>query len=465
MFFKQFYLGCLAHASYLLGSDGHAAVIDPQRDVDQYIDVAQEHGLAIRYVIETHLHADFVSGHRELADRTGAQIVFGDRAGVTFDHLSVGDGQQLELGVVRLTFLATPGHTPEGISILAEDTSDPVAPSRVFTGDTLFIGDVGRPDLIGSKGFTPEQMADLLFESLHEKLLTLGDEVEVYPAHGAGSLCGRNMSRETMSTIGEQRKLNYALQPMSREAFVAMMTTDLPDMPAYFATDAEINRTGASALGELSAPVPLTPAAVQTLQAEGRLVLDVRPAREFGTAHVPGSLNIGLGGQFASWAGALIRVGTPLVVVAEDAAGAAEAVMRLARVGYESVEGYLDGGIYAWDRDGLPTAVLPQMPVDELKARIDEGANPQIVDVRQVGEYREGHVVGAIHLPLGSIGTELARLDPERPTVVMCGSGYRSSAGASLLGRERFRELYNVVGGIAAWMSAGYPVEREPAHG
>jgi hydroxyacylglutathione hydrolase len=461
MYFRQFYLGCLAHASYLIGAEGRAAVVDPQRDVDQYIDAARENGLEIEYVIETHLHADFVSGHRELADRTGARIVFGENAGATFDYLSAKDGDRFDLGPLRLTVLATPGHTPEGISILAEDTSEPTTPARVFTGDTLFIGDVGRPDLIGSKGYTAEQMAGMLFDSLHDKLLPLPDEVEVYPAHGAGSLCGRNMSRETMSTMGEQRKLNHALQPMARDAFIAIMTTDLPDVPAYFATDAEINRTGASALGELAESVPLEPAVVRTLQQAGHLVLDVRPAGAFGTGHVPGSLSIGLGGQFASWAGSLIRAGTPIVVVAEDESGAGEAVTRLARVGVESVKGYLDGGIYAWDRAGLPVATLAQMPVDELKARMDEGARLQVIDVRRAPEFWAGHVPTSKHVQLGDLEAERDRLDRSRPTVVICGSGYRSSAGASLLERGGFADLYNVVGGTAAWVNAGYPTDRE----
>src|SRR3989442_1215552 len=261
MYFKQFYLGCLAHASYLIGSDGVAAVVDPQRDVDQYSDEAQAQNLRIKYIIETHLHADFVSGHRELADKTGAEIVFGEEAGATFPHRAVKDGDELTIGRVKLRIMETPGHTPESICVLASETEkkageDACVP-KLLTGDTLFIGDVGRPDLAGGRGYTSQDMAAMMYESLHKKILTLRDDVEVYPAHGAGSMCGKNLSTDTSSTIGQQRKFNYALQPMSKDEFVRMMTTDLPEAPAYFAKDAEINRAGAAAMDELPQPTPL----------------------------------------------------------------------------------------------------------------------------------------------------------------------------------------------------------------
>jgi glyoxylase-like metal-dependent hydrolase (beta-lactamase superfamily II) len=262
MFFKQFYLACLAHASYLIGSDGDAAVVDPQRDVDAYIAEAAANGLQIKYVIETHLHADFVSGHQEIAARTGAQIIFGEKAGVAFAHRAVKDGEEIRLGSVTLRFIETPGHTPEGICILV---TAPGEPQKLLTGDTLFIGDVGRPDLAGGKGFTPQLMAAMMYDSLHGKLLKLPDDTQVYPAHGAGSMCGRNMSKETSSTIGEQRKFNYALKPMSKEEFVSMMTADIPEAPSYFPKDAEINRSGARDLSELQPPQPLTPLQVAQL--------------------------------------------------------------------------------------------------------------------------------------------------------------------------------------------------------
>jgi len=297
MFFKQFYLGCLAHASYLLGSDGEAAVVDPQRDVDEYLHEAETRGLRIRYVIETHLHADFVSGHHELALRTGAEIVFGAEAGATFPHRAVRDGDELRLGRVVLRILETPGHTPESISVVVIDTEAGGTPKLVLTGDTLFIGDVGRPDLVGAKGFTPEAMAGMLYDSLHGKLLKLDDAVGVYPAHGAGSLCGRNISKETSSTIGEQRRFNYALRPMPREDFVRMMTTDLPEVPAYFPRDVARNREGALPLDSSAMPNALEPAAVDRLRGEGATLLDVRGSAAFGAGHLPGAVNIGLGGS------------------------------------------------------------------------------------------------------------------------------------------------------------------------
>src|SRR5437867_1895110 len=319
MYFKQFYLACLAHASYLIGDGGEAAVVDPQRDVDQYVDEAARNGLSIRYVIETHLHADFVSGHRELAARTGAKIVMGARANAAFPHTPVADGDVLRLGSVELR------------ALVMQDGR----PTRLLTGDTLFIGDVGRPDLAGSRGLTPQQMAAMMYDSVHQKLLMLPDDVEVWPAHGAGSACGRNISKETSSTVGAQRRTNYALQPMSRDDFVKMMTTDLAPPPPYFARDAEINRRGARSLAEISAsPLPID--AVREEIKRGAVVLDVRDPAVFGARHIAGAVNIGLGGQFASWCGTLLPAEAPLVVCADTDARAGEAVMRLARVGMET---------------------------------------------------------------------------------------------------------------------------------
>src|SRR5258708_611302 len=282
MYFKQFYLNCLAHASYLIGSDSEAAVVDPQRDVDQYLNEAAARNLKIKYVIETHLHADFVSGHRELAARSGAQIIFGEQAHATIPHRAVKNGDELIVGRVKLRVLETPGHTPEGICVLVTDTEISDQPQKVLTGDTLFIGDVGRPDLAGGKGYTPQIMAGMMYDSLHDKLLRLDDGVEVFPAHGAGSMCGRNLSTEPSSTIGEQRKFNYALQPMSKEQFIKLLTTDLQEAPAYFSKDAEINRTGAESLTGLPTAAELTPAKVSQLAGEGLVILDVRSAADFG---------------------------------------------------------------------------------------------------------------------------------------------------------------------------------------
>jgi len=462
MYFKQFYLGCLAHASYLIGSEGEAAVVDPQRDVDQYIAEAAAQNLQIRYVIETHLHADFVSGHRELAARTGAEIVFGAEAGAAFPHRAVRDGDEISIGKVVLRIMETPGHTPESISVLVTDSEVSDQPQKVLTGDTLFVGDVGRPDLAGGKGYTPPMMAAMMYDTLHSKLLKLTDDIEVYPAHGAGSMCGRNMSQETSSTIGEQRKSNYALQPMSRDAFVRMMTADLPEAPAYFPKDAEINRTGAPPLVEVSKAPALTPQEVKALAARGDVILDVRSAAEFGAGHVPGSINVGLSGQFAIWAGTLISMETPLVIVAESEDKAGEAVMRLARVGIESVKGYLAGGIAAWHEAGLELASVPQITVNELHELISKPTPLQIVDVRRPPEYESGHVRQAQSAPLLSLQQNVANLglDPAKPTAVICAGGYRSSAATSILQQHGFSNLLNVAGGTSAWIAAGYPVEQ-----
>ena len=480
MYFKQFYLGCLAHASYLLGSEGEAAVVDPQRDVDQYIDEAEAQGFEIKYVIETHLHADFVSGHRELAARTGAEIVFGKEAGATFPHRAVKDGDEIKIGKVLLRIIETPGHTPESISVLVTDREkgeegkvgtgeEKVArePQKILTGDTLFVGDVGRPDLAGGKGYTPQMMAAMMYDTLHDKLLKLDDATEVYPAHGAGSMCGKNMSKETSSTIGDQRRFNYALQPMSKDEFVRMMTADLPESPAYFPQDAEINRTGAEALSQLPETVALTPLQVRDLTRSTpanslpHVILDVRAAAEFGAGHIPGSINIGLGGQFAIWAGTLIPIGTPIVIVAESEEKAQEAVTRLARVGHESVRGYLAGGIAAWNKAGFELASLPQITVDELNELLSNPASLQIVDVRRPPEYAGGHVPHAIHASLSDLQKAFSslELDPNKPTAVICAGGYRSSAASSILEQHGFSNLLNVAGGTSAWIAAGYEVE------
>jgi glyoxylase-like metal-dependent hydrolase (beta-lactamase superfamily II)/rhodanese-related sulfurtransferase len=464
MYFKQFYLGCLAHASYLIGSEGEAAVIDPQRDVDQYIQEAEAQGLKIKYVIETHLHADFVSGHRELAADTGAEIVFGQKAGATFPHRAVKDGDEIAIGKVNLRVLETPGHTPESICVVVSDTEVSDQPQKVLTGDTLFIGDVGRPDLAGGKGYTAQAMAGMMYDSLHQKLLTLSDEVEVYPAHGAGSMCGRNMSSETSSTIGDQRKFNYALKPMSKDEFISLMTTDLMEAPVYFPRDAEINRTGAAPLDSLSRPAAFSPAEVSDRALQGQLILDVRSAAEFGAGHVPGSLNIGLGGQFAMWAGSLIPLSpsaTPIVIVTESEDQVDEAVTRLARVGIENVQGDLSGGILAWSQAGFGIATVPQITVDDLHGLISSEGELQVIDVRRPPEYQSGHVPGAASVPLSHLKDTVPTLslDPAKTTAVICAGGYRSSTATGILQQLGFTDLLNVTGGTSAWINGGYEVE------
>jgi len=459
MYFEQFYLTCLAQASYIIGSGGVAAVVDPQRDVDIYIDDAKQHGFEIQYVIETHLHADFVSGHRELAAKTGARIVMGAAAGAKFDYLGVHDGDVIAFGKVRLQFLETPGHTPESICILVTDTDVALSPTKVLSGDTLFVGDVGRPDL--SPAHTPRELAGMLYDSLRNKLMPLPDEVEVYPAHGAGSLCGKNLSPERFSTMGKQRQFNSALQEMSREAFVNMLTAELPERPEYFAQDAAINRDGPALLSEVAPPPALAPKdAWEKIQA-GAVALDTRPASQFGAAHVPGAINIGLGGQYATWAATVIGLQRPIVIVTEDHEQIEESTRRLARVGMESVVGYLEGGVAAWEAAGLPLEVVPQVSVHQLK---EHEGQWQVLDVRRAGEWKGVHLHGAVLQPLDTLAKTLDSgwrdLDPAKPVAVHCKSGYRSSAACGVLQAHGFREVYNVVGGIDAWSASGFPVEK-----
>lgn len=453
MNFKQFYLGCLAHASYYIGSDGEAAVIDPQRDVQQYLDEANANGQSIKYIIETHSHADFVSGHIELAAKTGAQIIYGVRADTAFPTLKVADGDTVSIGAVDLTFRETPGHTPESITVIARDRSDADAPLKMFTGDTLFCGDVGRPDLIGSKGFTSEQMGSMLYDSLREKILTYPDETEVYPAHGAGSLCGKSLSNETWSTVGAQRATNYALQPMSKEEFVKIVSSDQPQVPAYFPKSAERNLAGPVALEDLEKPVLLTSEQVSNFDG---VVLDVRPASDFGAGHIPNAINIGLSGKFATWAGTFIPVGTPIAIAAESVAQVDEAVIRLARVGLEVVKGYVLMGSY----DGK-VKTIEQVSVDDLNKLREAGRKFQFVDVRQPGEYSGGHARGARNYPLGLIDKTIDDLDPELPTFVICQTGYRSSLATSILENAGFQSVHNVSGGTSAWIVSAHPIETD----
>jgi glyoxylase-like metal-dependent hydrolase (beta-lactamase superfamily II)/rhodanese-related sulfurtransferase len=451
MYFRQFYLGCLAHASYLIGSKGEAVVVDPQRDVDQYIDEANAQGLSIRYIIETHLHADFVSGHRELAERTGATIVFGAESRAEVDHRAVHDGDELRVGDVVLRAIETPGHTPESVCWLVSDLSAQSEPRRLLTGDTLFIGDVGRPDLAGGRGFTSEQMASMLYDSLHEKILKLDDAVQVWPAHGAGSACGKNISKERSSTIGEQRRLNYALQAMPREAFVEMMTRDLPPAPRYFPMDAEINRRGARPLDEVTAPV-LHPEAVREVMASGAVIVDVRESASFAAGHIPGAVSIGLGGQFASWAGTLLHAGDRLVVVAASEEKAREAVMRLARVGLENVIGVMQDDLDSWRASGGDVVAMPRITASDLSACL---SSTGVLDVRRRPEYAGGHVPGSINIPLDELPSRLDEVPRESSLAVICASGYRSTIAASILERNGIPPI-DVAGGTQGWIASGH---------
>jgi hydroxyacylglutathione hydrolase len=458
MHFQQFYLGCLAHASYFIGSEGEAAVIDPRRDIDIYIDEAESHGFQIKYVIETHLHADFVSGHRELAARTTARVVFGAAAPAKFDFMPVRDGDEIRLGKVILRFLETPGHTPESISILVFDTEQSTTvPYGVLTGDVLFIGDVGRPDLLGSR-MSAAELAGMLHDSLHNKLMKLPDEVRVLPAHGAGSLCGRNISNERTSTIGHERQFNYALQPMPREDFIRLMTTDLPEAPGYFSRDAQINMEGAPALEQLSPLPALSPAEVENVRREGGIILDTRDSAQYAVGHIGGSLHIALTGQFASWAGTLIRPTSAIVLIAEDDEKVQEARTRLSRVGLDRVAGYLDGGILAWYRADMPLETTEQVTVEELQHRIEGGLIDQVLDVRRPAEWQSGHIPSARHTPLNHLAEETHGVDRRARVAVICAGGFRSSIAGSILEQAGFDHVSNVVGGMAAWSGSKLPV-------
>ena len=455
MILQQYYLGCLAHASYLIGDEatGTAAVVDPQRDIDQYVEDAKRQGLTIRHVFLTHFHADFLAGHLELRDRVGAQIHLGRTATAEFAFAPFGDGDRLEFGRVRLEALETPGHTPEAISILVFDLAQSAErPQAVLTGDTLFIGDVGRPDLLASIGVTADQLAGMLYDSLHEKLLKLPDETLVYPAHGAGSLCGKNMSKETVSTLGTQRRYNYALQPMSKEEFVKLVTTDLPDSPQYFAYDAALNRKERPKLEEtLSRSMRgLSLDDFLARRDQGAQVVDTREGPDYAMAYVPGSLNIGLGGQYATWAGTLLDPSRPIVVIA-DPGREEESEMRLGRIGFDRVEGYLEGGIEAAEsRPGLlerTDRITAVTVAEELESKTP----PLVLDVRAPGERAQKRIDGSLHIPLSHLRDRLEEIPRDRAIVVHCATGYRSAIAASLLRQNGFEDVRDLVGGIAAW--------------
>lgn len=454
MYFEQFYLGCLAHASYLLGSNGEGVVVDPQRDVDIYLKAADQHGLKIKHIFETHLHADFVSGHKELAARTGAQIYIGKKAGATLPHVDVTDGFELNFGKCRISVLETPGHTPESICLLVTDLEKSNKPWAVLTGDTLFIGDVGRPDL--SKTHTPEELAGLLYDCLHDKLMKLPDDVVVYPAHGAGSLCGRNMRAERSSTIGTERLTNYALQIGTRNEFVKQLTSNLPARPEYFAQDAEINRGGATALLDLPELQPIDAVTLQSLIEDGVPALDVRSPEQFAASHVPRSINIALSGQFASWAGSLLGLKSRPVLIGDGPEMLAEARVRLARVGIEDIYGYLRDGVSGWKAAGLALSTIKQITVTELNRRLSE-QKLHVVDVRRSSEWETGHLEAAELWPLDRFREALPSLDHSAAIAVHCKSGYRSTIACSLLMRSGYRDVVNVVGGFDAWEAARLP--------
>jgi glyoxylase-like metal-dependent hydrolase (beta-lactamase superfamily II)/rhodanese-related sulfurtransferase len=465
MILKQFYLQCLAHASYLIGDEqSHtAAVVDPQRDVDQYLAFAAEHGLRIEHVFLTHFHADFVAGHLELRDRVGAKIYLGAAARAEFPFTPLHDGDVVTLGRVRVKTLETPGHTPESISLVVYDQErSATEPQAVLTGDTLFVGDVGRPDLRVALGWSANDLGGLLYDSLRSKLLTLPDSTAVYPAHGAGSLCGKALSKETVSTIGEQRRANYALQPMTRAAFVDLVTADQPDAPSYFTYDAVLNSQERPTLDEtLERVSALTLEQVLALHAVGAQVLDTRDPAEFAAAHMAGSINIGLGGQYATWAGTVLSREHPIVIIA-DPGREHEAAMRLGRIGFDQVAGYLEDGLRSVESRPelmMSTERLSAQVAADRVAAAPPGETPIVIDVRAPAERQQKRIAGSVGMPLNHLTERLSELPADRPLLVHCAGGYRSSIAASLLQRHGFRQVSEIAGGIAAWDAGKLPVE------
>ena len=463
MILEQFYLNCLAHASYLIGDEEThtAAVVDPQRDIQRYLEAAERHGLQIGYVFLSHLHADFIAGHLELRDRTGAKIYLGARAQAEYAFTPMKDGDTLEFGKVRLKILETPGHTPESISILVFDLAkDKQNPAAVLTGDTLFVGDVGRPDLRAALGWKPADLARLLYGSLTTKILGLPDNTLVYPAHGAGSLCGRNISAENVSTIGTQRRSNYALQPMSEDAFVKMITADQPEAPDYFTFDAVLNSKERPTLEQTLERVlkPLSLDAVLHLRDTGAQVIDVRDPDEFSKAHLAGSINIGLGGQYATWAGTLLSREKPIVLIANPEREQ-EAAIRLGRIGFDHIAGFLKDGLHALEaRPDLLNGterITPALLAGELAS-----ANPSLLlDVRTPKECQSKRIAGSINIPLNHLVERLKELPLGRKMVVHCAGGYRSSIAASILQQHKFENLAELAGGLASWEAAKLPVQ------
>jgi rhodanese-related sulfurtransferase/glyoxylase-like metal-dependent hydrolase (beta-lactamase superfamily II) len=465
---QQYYLSCLSHASYMITDDTTktAAVVDPQRDIDQYLADAQAGGYSIRHVFLTHFHADFVAGHIELRDRAGATIHLGHRAQTEFACVQMKDGDAVEFGDVRLEVMETPGHTPEGISILVYDLAQSrTAPLAVLTGDTLFIGDVGRPDLLASIGVTADELADMLYDSITNKLVKLPDATLVYPAHGAGSMCGKSLSKETVSTIGEQKKFNYALQPMSREEFKKIVAADQPEAPDYFVHDAILNRKERASLEETMKKTlkPLSLPDVLAAQKSGAQLLDVRDGIDFEGGHLRGTLNIALNGKYATWAGSLLEHDRPIVVIAEEG-GEEEAVMRLGRIGFDNVAGYLDGGMNALtSREDLvertERITAPALAEWLAGTRVEFGPAPVVIDVRNEAERAGGHIEGSLNIPLPHLEERVREIPADRPVAVHCEGGYRSAIAASLLQRLGRSGVHDIVGGYKAWAAAKLPVQ------
>lgn len=453
MIFTQYYLDCLSHASYLIGdeSSGRAVVVDPRRDIEEYVNDAEAAGLTIELVIETHFHADFLSGHLELAAATGAEIAYSSVAETDFESRPLGDGERISLGTVELEILHTPGHTPESLSVVVYENSDDEVPYGVLTGDTLFIGDVGRPDLLASVGFTRDELAEKLYDSLHAKLLPLPDETRVFPAHGAGSACGKNLSTETSSTMGEQRQTNYALLAPDKQTFIDMVTEGQPPAPDYFAYAAGLNRQNRELLDETTPPTAIGLAEFDRLVSGGAMVIDGRDPEAFAQAHLAGAINVGLAGRYAEFAGSVVPSDVDIVLVVDEGFEL-EAKNRLGRIGFDRVVGHLEHplAVMAANPDRVERA--SRMTASEFKSRRGDIPRLQLVDVRNPGEVALGTIDGATVIPVGQLPDRLDELDATAPTVVFCAGGYRSSVGASVLRQAGFADVSDIMGGYGAWL-------------
>src|SRR5580698_7713666 len=465
MILKQYYLGCLAHASYLLGDEATstAIIVDPQRDIHQYLVDAEKFGLEIRHVFLTHFHADFVAGHLELRDRCGATIHLGSRAQAEYGFQAMKDGYRLDFPGLRVQVLETPGHTIESISILVFDLEkDAAKPHAVLTGDTLFIGDVGRPDLRASLGWTANDLGVHLYHSLRDKLLTLPNETLVYPAHGAGSLCGKQLSSDTVSSLGDQRRFNYALQPMSEEVFVHLVTADQPDAPPYFTYDAILNTRERATLDKNLEEVLHTVELDEVIRLgeAGAQILDVRDAAEYAKGHLAGSINIGLGGQYATWAGTVLDRAKPIVIIAESGREL-EAALRLGRIGFDHVKGYMNGGMAALA--GRPDLVWPteRISAPMVAEELASPDPPLLLDIRNPREWVTKHIDGSVNVPLNHLQERIAEIPRDRRIAVHCAGGYRSSIAASILHQYGITNLIEMAGGLAAWDAAKLPVVSE----
>jgi len=444
MFIEQLYTGCLAEAAYYIESEGEAVIIDPIRETEPYVELAEKRKAKIKYVFETHFHADFVSGHIDLAAKTGAGIIYGPGADTLYEVYHAQDGEEFQVGKVKIRVLHTPGHTPESSSYLLLDEKG--KEYAVFTGDTLFIGDVGRPDLLDGV-MTKEELAGMLYDSLNSKLKVLPDDVLVYPAHGPGSACGKNIGAEKYSTIGEQKKSNYALQPMSREEFIEKVTDGILPPPVYFFEDARINKQGYESLDKIFEGnlVPLSLPEFRNKMINDVAVLDTRSANRFEKGYIPGSINIGLDGEYAVWVGTLIDIKKPILLVTSKGKER-ESVLRLARVGYENVTGYLEGGFETWKKAGLKCESIKSVQPWKMKA---PSQNLEILDVRRPGEYKISHIEGAKHFPLAEIKKSIKDLDPGKTYMVYCEGGYRSMIASSFLKKQGIPNVINIYGGFS----------------